>query len=130
MIYITIQAKDSTGHAENVGFIMADNAAPEKPDLKLYNGICFPRENGFLKLPFRIILGPITVEASTIDKESGIDRVEFYVGTQLMETKLGEKGPYRWEWNEWSFGIKKLSVKAYDKVGHCASSDILVIKIF
>jgi len=52
-----------------------------------------------------LIIGPIDVEVEASDDEYDIDRVEFYVDGQLMETDTSV--PYSWRWNELSFFEEK-----------------------
>ena len=75
-----------------------------------------------------LIIGNIEVIANASDDDSGIDRVEFYVYQQLVETKTS--APYTWLWSEKAFFKQALTVKAYDKAGNVASEDLTVWKFF
>jgi len=63
-----------------------------------------------------LIIGPITVEVDASDDEYDIDRVEFYIDGQLMETDTSE--PYSWRWNKLSFFTHSLKAVAYNSNGN------------
>ncbi len=75
-----------------------------------------------------LIIGPITVEATATDNDSGIDRVEFYVNMQLIGND--SIAPYSCIWNQMAFFKQTLTVKAFDKEGNEASKEIEVWKFF
>ena len=85
---------------------------------------------GWLKIPFpiqnSIVIGEIEVEVDASDPGSGVNKVEFYVNDVLRYTKT--TGPYKWEWDESSFGLSlyRLKVIAYDNAGNSASDETRV----
>ena len=85
---------------------------------------------GWLKIPFpiqnSIVIGEIEVEVDASDPGSGVNKVEFYVNDVLRYTKT--TGPYKWEWDETSFGLvlNRLKVIAYDNAGNSASDETRV----
>ena len=72
-----------------------------------------------------IILGGITLEATAMDDESGIDRVEFLVNNNIKSSD--ETWPYEWFWDEISFGLYTLKAKAYNNAGN---TDVDSINIY
>ncbi len=72
-----------------------------------------------------IILGGITLEAVAMDDESGIDRVEFLIYSNLKSSD--EDWPYEWFWDEVTFGLYTIKAKAYNNVGN---TDIDTIDIY
>lgn len=73
------------------------------------------------------ISGSIDIEAEAYD-ESGIEKVEFYIGDDLKHSD--KDAPYNYYWNESNLllKIKTIKVKAYDNAGNSNTSEILVLK--
>ena len=68
------------------------------------------------------------MEVEVSDNEYDIDRVEFYVDEQLMETDTTE--PYSWRWDKLSFFIHALKVAAYNSNGNVGFEEKTVWKFF
>ena len=75
-----------------------------------------------------LIIGPINIDVTATDNDSGIDRVEFYVNMQLIGND--SIAPYSCLWNQMAFFKQTLTVKAFDKEGNEASKEIEVWKFF
>lgn len=75
------------------------------------------------------IKGPIDIEVEAYDNQSGIEKVEFYIGDELRHEET--LNPYTWTWNETSKIIKKETIKviAYDNAGNINTSEITVLKL-
>ncbi|KAA0008735.1 MAG: hypothetical protein FE042_01220 [Thermoplasmata archaeon] len=82
---------------------------------------------GIFKCPFTLIIGSIDVKVNANDENSGVDRVEFYIDEDLLNTDTEE--PYEWTWNERVFFTHTITVKVYDKAGLTAE-DSIEVKIF
>jgi hypothetical protein len=75
-----------------------------------------------------LIIGPINIDVTATDDDSGIDRVEFYVNMQLIGND--STTPYNCLWNQMAFFKQTLTVKAFDKEGNEASKELEVWKFF
>ena len=103
------------------------NVEITKPEKGLYinNKKILPR---FLESV--LIICDIEIEVDAYDEQTYIEKVEFYINEELMETDIG--WPYRYEWKRdrirlfHSFLIK---VVAYDLAGNTASDIMEVRKI-
>ncbi len=73
-----------------------------------------------------LIIGEITVEVDAKDRETGIEKVEFYIDNERRHVDNEE--PYKWEWDERKGGWHTLKVIAYDKTGNSASDQLLIWK--
>ena len=104
------------GLATGNGTITADNIAPEFTIHKPENGLYFFNSR-LLPLKARtIIIGAITIELDA-DDNLGIDRTEFYLDGELMETDTCSSSP------EWYMHIKlrgqhNLKIIVYDHAGN------------
>lgn len=69
-------------------------------------------------LPFfvPVSLGKITIEATAMSADFGIEKVEFYVDGTLRATDFEE--PYRWTWNNLALLRHSIDVVAYDNRGY------------
>jgi len=71
------------------------------------------------RIPFfiTIIIKQITIEVEATDPDDGVEKVEFYINNELMETdEVPANGIYSWTWEKrmflrWRYTIK---VVAYD----------------
>ena len=63
-----------------------------------------------------LIIGSIDVQVSAFDDEYNIEKVEFYVDGQLMETDTTV--PYSWRWDKLSFFTHILKAVAYNSNGN------------
>jgi hypothetical protein len=71
-----------------------------------------------------ILLGRTTLVAYASD-DSHIEKVEFYIDDELMQTVTNE--PYEWFWHQFTIGKKTITVQAYDDQGKTASATIDVL---
>jgi len=76
-----------------------------------------------------IIIGPITIKADAIDTDGDISKVEFIINDEIKQTLTS--GPYEYYWNERTFGISYIKIKAYDNKGAVSEIefDALVINL-
>jgi hypothetical protein len=84
----------------------------------------------FVKMPFftTIVIGKIDVTAFAYDNESGVNRVEFWLDTDLKSTDY--IAPYNWTWSERGhFFPYTLKVVAYDNAGNHNQDELKVWKI-
>ena len=82
---------------------------------------------GIFNYSFTLIIGSIDIKVNANDGTSGVDRVEFYIDGDLMNTDT--EAPYEWTWNERVFFTHTIRVKVYDKAGLTAE-DSMDVKIF
>lgn|GEM_PF-2509773 len=89
--------------------------------------------NGHIQRKFPIlittfVIGQVDVVATSSDSQSGVNRVEFYVDTDL---KLKDyTSPYGWTWADRGYFFPYLlTVTAYDNVGNPSSLSLRVWKI-
>jgi len=77
-----------------------------------------------------LICGLINVKASATNDYLDIERVEFFINNELVNTD--EMGPYNWLWQGGGSleDIHKIEVIAYDSEGKSASDSIQVRKLF
>jgi len=73
-----------------------------------------------------LVLGPIEVKATASDIQSGIDRVEFYLGNDLKYNDT--TSPYSWDWQHVTFFPYELRVIAYDNAGLSSTWSLRVWK--
>jgi len=80
-------------------------------------------------IPFltTLIIGDIEISVEAIDP-SGINRVEFYIDDQIMDTVTDS--PYSWMWTENAFFKHTIKVVAYDNYENYAEEEITVSKFF
>jgi hypothetical protein len=80
-------------------------------------------------IPFFLtfIIGDIDIQVEAIDP-SGINKVEFYVDGQLMETI--SDSPYHWTWTQNAFFKHTIKVVAVDNFENEAEDEIMVWKFF
>ncbi len=81
-------------------------------------------------MPFftTIVIGDIDINVDVSDNDSGVNRVEFYIGSELKSTD--SSSPYNWTWNENTFGRFTVKVKVYDNAGNNANYEAVVWKLF
>ncbi len=70
-----------------------------------------------------ILLGRTNIVAEASDDLS-VQKVEFYIDGNLMETLIEE--PYEWKWHRLTIGKKTISVKAYDDEGKTSTANLEV----
>ncbi|MEM1513530.1 MAG: Ig-like domain-containing protein [Candidatus Thermoplasmatota archaeon] len=101
---------------------VAPNVEIKKPGGGLY---IFDRQ--VISFPgFAIVLGKITVEVNANDLQCEIEKVEFYINSNLMH--IDEKEPYEWLF-EGGRGKYNLKAIAYDMAGNIASDEIILFKV-
>ncbi|HEC76233.1 MAG TPA: hypothetical protein ENI33_03095, partial [Thermoplasmatales archaeon] len=71
-----------------------------------------------------VIIGKITIEVEANDATSGMEKVEFYIDGKYNAEDTSS--PYRWVWDERSFGKHTIKVIAYDKAGNKINKEIEV----
>jgi hypothetical protein len=72
-----------------------------------------------------IILGKITVNVAA-DDPSDIKKVEFYLDKELKDTT--DEYPFKWTWNELSFGKHTIETMTYDFNGNIKRNEVIVWK--
>ena len=76
-------------------------------------------------IPFwTIIIGGITVQVSAEDTILEVEKIEFYVDSDLKNTLRNP--PFKWNWLGATLGFHTLTIKAYDTVGNIGSDKITV----
>jgi hypothetical protein len=110
--------------------IVGDGGDNEPPTMELVS----PKENYLYILnreilPFltTLIIGDIDIEVNAVDF-SGIDRVEFYIDNEHVETVT--TAPYNWMWNETAFFRHTIKAVAIDNYENDAEQEITVWKFF
>ncbi|MCK5030388.1 MAG: PKD domain-containing protein, partial [Thermoplasmatales archaeon] len=120
-ITVTVNVNDlATGN----GTITADNTAPEFAIHKPENGLYFFNRRLRPLKARTIIIGAITIELDA-DDNLGIDRTEFYLDNELMETDTGSSSP------EWYMHIKlrgqhNLKIIVYDHAGNTVAESKMI----
>jgi hypothetical protein len=116
--HVEFYAVDNVGHEEEIhhSFEVAIDTTDPSIDL-VYE--TYQDENENWMVDFTALAG---------DATSGMDKVEFYIGSQLLTTVTGA-GPYQYTYT-WQSGDggKTFSAKAFDNAGNDAS-DSAVIKL-
>jgi hypothetical protein len=81
-------------------------------------------------LPFitTVVFFAIDVEATAVDNDSGVVKVEFYINERLKANDTTM--PYSWTWSEQSIFGYTLKVVTYDAAGNSASAAMKVWKFF
>ncbi|HEC82330.1 MAG TPA: hypothetical protein ENI53_00395, partial [Thermoplasmatales archaeon] len=125
---IEISAMDTTG---NIGKdysnkFTVDNTKPTveitKPVIgKLY---MFDREILPVIGSKAVIIGKITIEVEANDATAGMEKVEFYIDGKYNAEDTSS--PYKWVWDERSFGKHTIKVVAYDKAGNKINKEVEV----
>jgi len=75
---------------------------------------------------FTIMIGDATIEVEAIDDETEVEKVEIYIGDELVKTDTAE--PYTYRWMEPGFGVYTIKVVAYDSFFNTATDSIIVWK--
>ena len=75
-----------------------------------------------------LIIGTITIEVNASDRESGIDRVEFYIDG--ISTANDTSMPYSWVWSTKTFFTHTIKVVAYNTADTCTAVSVAVLKFF
>jgi hypothetical protein len=81
-----------------------------------------------ISLPITLIIGKINVEAEVNGISTDVEKVEFYIDDNLMNTVFNE--PYTWLWNKPAFFTHSIKVIAYYDITEYIESEITVWKFF
>ena len=83
----------------------------------------------YFRIPFfmTIVIGDINVMVDASDKQSGVERVEFWTNGQKRYTDT--TAPYNWSWTDRGIFQIDLRVVAYDHAGHQNDSSLMLWKI-
>jgi len=77
---------------------------------------------------FSLVIGRCDIQIEAFDEGSGIDRVEFYVGSQLMYTDF--EYPYSWCWWELvRLRLCTIKVLGYDNAGNKGCDCVKILKL-
>ena len=79
-----------------------------------------------------VSLGDLTILVDAWDEESGVDRVEFWIGFGCHGEKrfTDTEAPYEWTWaGHASAGIRKIRAYVFDAAGNEAFAEQELIKI-
>jgi hypothetical protein len=118
---------------EQAIFLQNDILPPEvkvqKPDNWIYLN-----DKKIIPFIMPLIIGKITIEVYAVDNQSGIERVEIYIGEDLaanLTPPPDEDDLYKYLWKERikSNFIRKITVIAYDNSKNMATDEIYVVKI-
>ena len=84
-------------------------------------------QNRFPILITTIVIGPIDVNVTASDSQSGMNRVEFYTDDTLMS--IDYTAPYSWKWEHVPFFPYQLKVIAYDNLNNPSTLSLRVWKL-
>ncbi|RLI99155.1 MAG: hypothetical protein DRP08_07525, partial [Candidatus Aenigmatarchaeota archaeon] len=114
-----IQINSNGGNGTYNIMVTIETPTPPQPPtisiIKPMEKTLYIRDKETIKLPINLIIGPITIEAEATDTDGDITQVEFYINDELKNTT--NQKPYQYYWNEKTFGLKTIKVKAYDNQG-------------
>lgn len=124
-------AKDKRGNMESGNItIRIDKTKPKitfnnfEPGFLYLKGKKYP----VLRIPKdTMIVGKMGLEVNASDKPSGIARVEFYVGGNMVANI--SKEPYVWNVNK-TIGVYNITAIAYDIAGNSASITVPEVQFF
>ena len=102
---------------------VGDEKAPQLSITKPVDGYLYFNDRQIMPIPANVafIIGPITFKVDAIDECSGMDKIEFYINTELKHTD--NEIPYEWLWNNSAFGRFNVKVKAFDRAGNMAMTE-------
>jgi outer membrane protein assembly factor BamB len=112
---------------------LVDGAPPGLSFIKPKHGYVYFFEKPLFVIFFPpLVIGPVTVEVSAIDSDSGVSYVEFFVnGALKARVDTADNNTYSWLWGEkGSFMHYFLNVTAYDKAGNFAEIQMRLWKLF
>ncbi len=113
--------------SSDIANVTIGTSRPKIEIIKPYNALYFANFR-LLPLPFTLIIGKITVEVDAYQEDVGIDRVCFYVDSELVHTDYDE--PYQWTWEERMFFGHRLAVYAISNDDKSQGTGIDVWKLF
>jgi len=116
-------AVDVNGIAMGNGTIFADNNDPELTIYKPENGLYFYNSRLIPFIAKTIIIGPITIELN-VDDNFGIDRTEFYLDNELMETDT--RSTPEWYMRMKLLGHHSLEIIVYDHAGNTVAEQKMI----
>lgn len=98
------------------------------PEIKIEqptNGIYF-RNNKLLNIPWiTLIIGSIEIQVNASDEDGTIEKIEFFIDNVSRYNETDGKN--NWTWDEKTFGIHTIKVRAYDNDDNIAEDEIQVI---
>lgn len=127
---IRITAKDTAGHRSNdtsdAEFtIYRDIPGPSIEITKPLLGYLYfhnAQKARFLSNSC-FIFGNIVIEA-TVETDLQVEKVEFYINNQLVNTSVGSQSVHSWRWAEPVLFFHEIQVKAYDIRGNTGEDEI------
>lgn len=76
-----------------------------------------------------IIKGSIDITVEAYDNESGLDKVEVYIGKELKHTNQNKSFNWTWDENNILLKIKTIKIIAYDNAGNTNTTKLTVLKL-
>jgi hypothetical protein len=107
--------------------ITADTTPPVATLVTPANALYLNNKN-IMDFPVPVIIGPIDIEVSASDSESGISHVEFLIDDEIRDTLTTE--PYIWTWDEHAFLKHTIQINVFDNAGNSVSVEKPVLKFF
>lgn len=98
---------------------LVDIVEPQRGWLYLYG------EKKFM-VGFTVMMGEGRIEVKAVDNKTEIEKVEIYIGNELVKTDTIE--PYVYLWTEPAFGLYVVKAVAYDIFSNVAMDRIIVWK--
>ena len=106
-----------------------DHTPPTVSIVKPKRGWLYVNGKELMKIGFvTVVLGEITVEVEAEDDKTEVEKVEIYVGNDLVKTDSIK--PYSWVWIRPSFGKFVLKAIAYDSFMQSSTDSLTVWKFF
>ena len=106
--------------------IADDEEAPKVSIVKPERGWLYLNDEKKIRTGFTIIFGKATIEAQALDEKTEIEKVEIYIGNEIVKTDVSK--PYSYLWSEQGFGLYNIRVVAYDSFLNTATDNIIVWK--
>ncbi|MGC9308756.1 MAG: OmpL47-type beta-barrel domain-containing protein, partial [Thermoplasmatota archaeon] len=129
---VSYNSIDSAGNEETVqsAFFKIDGEAPNVGFLQPLDGFLYVMGREILPLKQTVILGRATVEVDAFDDTAGMDRVEFYIDSNLHETVVTQPFTMVWDERVW-FDRHTIKAVAYDTAGNMAvaEQDIWILNL-
>ena len=73
------------------------------------------------------VRGTVSIKVSASDSDSGVNRVEIYIGTSLKKTDTTAPYDYSWNSRKSSLGQHTITAKAYDNAGNGPSENSIIV---
>ncbi|MDD3492619.1 MAG: hypothetical protein PHZ19_03885 [Candidatus Thermoplasmatota archaeon] len=80
-----------------------------------------------------IVVGPVTAQVTATDGQSGMGRVEFWIGFGCHGEQhfVDHQAPYVWTWTgHQSVGLRKLRAYAFDNAGNEDFAELEMLKMW